>query len=46
MAKVKLELNSIGKENRPKLEPRFSLEDPAKLHHTAHFAPDDTRPRE
>jgi adenine-specific DNA-methyltransferase len=32
----KLELTWIGKENRPKLEPRILLEDPAKSHHAAH----------
>lgn len=34
--KQKLELTWIGKENRPKLEPRILLEDPAKLYHVAH----------
>ena len=29
----KLELTWIGKENRPKLEPRILVEDPAKSHH-------------
>src|ERR1035437_843727 len=29
----KLELTWIGKENRPKLEPRILLEDPTKSHH-------------
>jgi adenine-specific DNA-methyltransferase len=29
----KLELTWIGKENRPKLEPRILLEDPAKSYH-------------
>jgi adenine-specific DNA-methyltransferase len=33
--KQKLELTWIGKENRPKLEPRILLEDPAKSHHAA-----------
>jgi adenine-specific DNA-methyltransferase len=33
MAKTKLELTWIGKENRPKLEPRILLEDPDKSHH-------------
>lgn len=28
--KAKLELTWIGKENRPKLEPRVLIEDPAK----------------
>jgi adenine-specific DNA-methyltransferase len=31
--KQKLELTWIGKENRPKLEPRILLEDPAKSYH-------------
>jgi adenine-specific DNA-methyltransferase len=31
--KTKLELTWIGKENRPKLEPRILVEDPAKSHH-------------
>lgn len=34
--KQKLELTWIGKENRPKLEPRILLEDPEKAHHAAH----------
>lgn len=34
--KLKLELTWIGKENRPKLEPRILLEDPAKSYHAAH----------
>lgn len=33
MAKTKLELTWIGKENRPKLEPRILLEDPTKSYH-------------
>lgn len=33
MAKQKLELTWIGKENRPKLEPRILLEDPEKSYH-------------
>ncbi len=32
----KLELTWIGKENRPKLEPRILLEDPTKSYHAAH----------
>ncbi len=32
-SKPKLELTWIGKENRPKLEPRILLEDPAKSYH-------------
>ncbi len=31
--KTKLELNWIGKENRPKLEPRILIEDPGKSYH-------------
>ncbi len=33
--KQKLELTWIGKENRPRLEPRILLEDPAKSYHAA-----------
>ena len=36
MAKQKLELTWIGKENRPKLEPRILLEDPARSYHAKH----------
>ncbi|MFO7535740.1 MAG: site-specific DNA-methyltransferase, partial [Kiritimatiellia bacterium] len=36
MAKPKLELTWIGKENRPRLEPRILLEDPEKSHHAKH----------
>ena len=36
MTKTKLELTWIGKENRPKLEPRILLEDPAESYHAAH----------
>ena len=36
MLKPKLELTWIGKENRPRLEPRILLEDPAKSHHAKH----------
>jgi adenine-specific DNA-methyltransferase len=35
MSKTKLELTWIGKENRPKLEPRILLEDPGKSYHAA-----------
>jgi len=31
--KIKLELTWIGKENRPRLEPRILIEDPVKSHH-------------
>jgi adenine-specific DNA-methyltransferase len=34
--KQKLELTWIGKENRPKLEPRILLEEPAKSYHAKH----------
>ena len=33
---TKLELTWIGKENRPKLEPRILLEDPGKSYHAPH----------
>ncbi|MGA2279625.1 MAG: site-specific DNA-methyltransferase [Verrucomicrobiota bacterium] len=39
--KQKLELTWIGKENRPKLEPRILLEDPAKSYHAKHRVTDD-----
>jgi adenine-specific DNA-methyltransferase len=35
-AKTKLELTWIGKENRPRLEPRILLEDASYSHHAAH----------
>ncbi|MEQ1602070.1 MAG: hypothetical protein ABL885_09915 [Methylophilaceae bacterium] len=38
--KQKLELTWIGKENRPKLEPRILLEDPAKSYHAQHRVTD------
>jgi len=38
--KQKLELTWIGKENRPKLEPRILLEDPAKSSHAKHRVTD------
>ncbi len=34
--KQKLELTWIGKENRPRLEPRILLEDPSRSYHAAH----------
>jgi len=34
--KQKLELTWVGKENRPKLEPRILLEDPERSYHAAH----------
>ena len=36
----KLELTWIGKENRPKLEPRILLEDPEKSYHASHRVTD------
>ncbi len=38
--KPKLELTWIGKENRPKLEPRILLGDPEKSYHAAHRVTD------
>ena len=38
--KQKLELTWIGKENRPKLEPRILLEDSTKSHHAKHRVTD------
>jgi adenine-specific DNA-methyltransferase len=38
--KPKLELTWIGKENRPKLEPRILLEDPEKSYHAQHRVTD------
>jgi adenine-specific DNA-methyltransferase len=40
MARQKLELTWIGKENRPKLEPRILLEEPARSYHAAHRVTD------
>src|SRR3990167_5100677 len=39
-AKTKLELTWIGKENRPRLEPRILLEDPEKSYHAPHRVTD------
>lgn len=39
--KQKLELTWIGKENRPRLEPRILLEDPEKSHHAQHRVADN-----
>lgn len=39
-AKQKLELTWIGKEQRPKLEPRILLEEPDKSHHAKHRVSD------
>lgn len=36
MSNQKLELTWIGKDKRPKLEPRILLEDPAKSYHASH----------
>ncbi len=38
--KQKLELTWIGKENRPRLEPRILLEDPARSYHSRHRVTD------
>jgi adenine-specific DNA-methyltransferase len=38
--KQKLELTWVGKENRPRLEPRILLEDPEKSYHAAHRVDD------
>lgn len=40
MGKQKLELTWIGKEKRPKLEPRILLEDPEKSYHAKHHISD------
>jgi len=40
-AKQRLELTWIGKENRPRLEPRILLEDPEKSYHANHRETDD-----
>lgn len=40
MNKQRLELTWIGKEKRPKLEPRILLEDPAKSYHAGHRVSD------
>lgn len=39
--KQKLELTWVGKENRPRLEPRILLEDPEKSYHAPHRVSDD-----
>lgn len=44
--KQKLELTWIGKENRPKLEPRILLEDPRKSYHAARRVKPDAKPGE
>jgi len=40
-SKQRLELTWIGKENRPRLEPRILLEDPEKSYHAKHRVTDD-----
>ncbi|MBU0604237.1 MAG: site-specific DNA-methyltransferase [Gammaproteobacteria bacterium] len=40
MSKQKLELTWIGKEKRPRLEPRILLEDPVKSYHAQHRVTD------
>jgi len=37
--KQQLELTWIGKENRPRLEPRILLEDPARSYHAPFLTP-------
>jgi hypothetical protein len=39
--KQRLELTWIGKENRPRLEPRVLLEDPAKSYHAKQHVTDN-----
>ena len=41
LKKQKLELTWIGKENRPKLEPRILLEDPLRSYHAKHRVTDN-----
>ncbi|PKY09546.1 site-specific DNA-methyltransferase [Acidithiobacillus marinus] len=41
MSKQKLELTWIGKEKRPKLEPRIMLEDPSMSYHARHRVSDN-----
>ncbi|WP_341326198.1 site-specific DNA-methyltransferase [Methylotuvimicrobium sp. KM2] len=41
MSKTKLELTWIGKDKRPKLEPRILLEDPEKSYHAKHRVSDN-----
>ena len=41
--KQKLELTWVGKDERPRLEPRILLEDPALSHHAAHRVGDADR---
>jgi len=41
MKKTKLELTWVGKDKRPKLEPRILLEDPSKSYHAKHKVTDN-----
>jgi len=41
--KPKLELTWIGKEHRPRLEPRILLEDPGRSHHAPHRVSENDR---
>jgi len=41
MKNIKLELTWIGKDKRPRLEPRILLEDPEKSYHAKHRVSDD-----
>ena len=41
MSRQKLELTWIGKETRPRLEPRILIEDPSKSRHAAHRVSDN-----
>jgi adenine-specific DNA-methyltransferase len=41
MSKQKLELTWIGKDKRPKLEPRILLEEPSRSYHAGHRVTDD-----
>ena len=41
MKKTKLELTWIGKDTRPKLEPRILLENPSKSYHAKHKVSDN-----
>ena len=41
MSKTKLELTWIGKDKRPKLEPRILLEDPSLSYHAKHRVSDN-----
>ena len=41
MSKQRLELTWMGKEKRPRLEPRILLEDPEKSYHAKHRVTDN-----